>query len=130
MRNKIKSGLTFHEKNMHRLYKEEIIKSIKSKEFPLKGSTSNDFVSFIQMKRAPNDKENVQKFFADQKNFTLETKLDKLSKSTMAPIEPWSSTWWPIQNGQTSARFNKDARMNSIGDYDKSTQDFKKNILI
>ena len=81
----------------------------------------NNFLSFAQLKlkRAPNQKENINNFFSDIKNYNIIKKIDDIPKSGTASIEPWSSSWWPIMNGQTSVRYNKNARMNSIGVYDK-----------
>ena len=124
IREKVLSSRSENEKNIIRLYKAEMYKELINR----KPISHNNFLSFAQLKlkRAPNQKENINNFFSDIKNYNIIKKIDDIPKSGTASIEPWSSSWWPIMNGQTSVRYNKNARMNSIGVYDKQLGDFKK----
>lgn len=125
IRQKVIDSRTENEKNIIRLYKAEMYKELINKN-PDSSSIVKNFLSFAKLKRAPSEKENLSKFFSDLKDFTPIIKLNELPKSGFADIEPWSSSWWPILNGQTSVRYNKESRMNSIGVYDKSKGDYTK----
>ena len=126
LRQKVINGRTQHEKNILHLYKTHMYNELVNKH-PQYNSLpfSNSFLQ-LKVKRAPNSKENLSTFFADLKNFTYTTNINKLPSRGSSHIEPWSSSWWPILNGQTSVRYNKNAHMNSIGIYDSTAGDFTK----
>jgi hypothetical protein len=95
-------------------YKNQIIGKIQ--QHAEQGQTSSTFISFLSVNRPIPQPDDPKNFFTDD-GYT--TWIHSYPPSAEVNIVGWSGSYWPMRNGGTSLRYNKNDK-NTIGDIDAS----------
>jgi hypothetical protein len=91
----------------------------RSKKRTIKNILNHKQQSFAELKREFPPKDLPKRFFNDK----FETNIVNLPLVGQAEKKPWSGTYWPMQNGLASVRYQRNSR-NSIGTIDPNSYDF------
>lgn len=85
---------------------------------PQLGKSFKNAASFLSLKDPiPSNQGSLYNFFI---NMQYVTNIDNIPLSGQG-VEPWSATYWPIENGVISVRYNRNLSSNTIGVWDSST---------